>query len=265
MIPTDENDLPKKVVAVSVDVTEIKELQNQLMVQNRQLRDMDNIRNQFINTAAHELRTPVTVIQGFLEIINQDHADRIPQDITNMLEAVGRNTERLTSLTNALLDLQRLETGRLSLKQKSGNINDLIIDACSELESYFREQGLEYKHSLDELGDSRFDSDRINQVIVNLLMNAIKFTPDTGVIEVSSWKDDESVYVKVSDKGIGVTEKEKDSLFKPFPGIQHGLNVPSTGLGLSITKGIVELHGGKIGAESEGKGKGSAFTFSLPR
>lgn len=146
-----------------------------------------------------------------------------------------------------------------------GNINDVIVSACTELEPYLRENKLEFRLELKALDDTKFDPARINQVATNLIMNAIKFTPDPGVILVSTWSDENSVYVKVSDKGIGLSNEDKDNLFRPFPGIMHGMNVNSTGLGLSICNGIVGLHGGKIWAESEGKGKGSTFTFSLPR
>ena len=245
-------------------INQVDRLERQVLERTEQLIEMDHARTQFVRTAAHELRTPVTVIQGFLEIISHDYLDDIPEDVVKMLEAVERNTQRLTSLTNDLLDLQRLEAGSLSLNLDTGNVNKLILVACEELKPHLGDDRLEYCLNLGGILDSSFDLIRISQVIVNLILNAIKFTPEKGVICISSRVEDNWIIVQIRDSGIGLSPDDIWRLFRPFPGIEHGLKVSSTGLGLSISKGIVELHGGEIWADSEGTGKGSTFSFKIP-
>ena len=245
-------------------INQVDRLERQVLERTEQLIEMDHARTLFVRTAAHELRTPVTVIQGFLEIISQDYLDNLPENVVKMLEAVERNTQRLTSLTNDLLDLQRLEAGSLSLNLETGNVNNLILVACDELGTHLGDDRLEYCLNLGEIPDSSFDLNRISQVIVNLILNAIKFTPEKGVICISSRVEENWIIVQVRDSGIGLSPDDIWRLFRTFPGIEHGLKVSSTGLGLSISKGIVELHGGEIWAESEGIGKGSTFSFKIP-
>ncbi len=263
-IEKDSQGVPVKLKGISFDTTEVKQLQDQLEEQNRQLIKLDEMRSQFINTAAHELRTPVTVIKGFLELISLNSLGTIPDNIQRMLETVTRNSERLASLTDDLLDVQRIDTGRLELNLEPTNVTELITAACHELETNVTESKLECHAILEELPIALVDRVRLTQVMINIIWNAIKFTPENGTISVSSWCDEREIFVQVKDDGIGLSEEDITKLFIPFPGIRHGMNVSSTGLGLSISKGIIELHGGRIWAESEGTGKGATFTFTIP-
>lgn len=245
-----------------------RELQGYLEVieeQNKKLMELDELKSEFIVTATHELRTPVTSILGFVDIMMDDEGNNLSDVGKKDLEIVLRNANRLATLTNDLLDVQRIQSGRLEITPKEFDLAGLIQQVSEELAPLFQER--KQRLSMDVPGSGLVmlgDEIRISQVLTNLLRNANKFTPDEGEISLSTKKQGDRIEVRIKDTGIGMAPEDMDKLFKPFPGIHHGLNVTSSGLGLSISKGIVELHKGTIWAESEGKGKGSTFTFSIP-
>ncbi len=229
------------------------------------LKELDEMKNSFIATATHELRTPITAITGYIELINTGDFGEIPESIDNMLEVVDRNAKRLHNLTNELLDQQRITTNRLDLNVNPEEINELIEHAVNEITplSEQKEQkiGLKLEKNVPTL---MLDRIRITQVLVNLLNNAIKFSPVGSEIVVSSGMVMGEVMVEVKDKGIGLSKTDIVQLFKPFPNIRKERPYQSTGLGLSICKGIIDSHNGKIWVKSRGKGQGASFFFSLP-
>ena len=250
-------------IHVSLDLIRIKQYE-QLDEQNVKLMELDDLKSRFIVTATHELRTPVTSILGFVDFMIQDESFNLSDDATDNLKIVLRNAHRLSTLTNDLLDLQRIQTGRLEIYPKEFDLVNLVNQVVEELSPLLQEKKqrllLDTPESLNILGDEN----RISQLLINLLRNANKFTPEDGEISVSVEVIGDHVQVRIRDSGIGMDPGDMDRLFKPFPGINHGVNVTSSGLGLSICKGIVELHGGKIWAESEGLGLGSTFSFKIP-
>lgn len=247
---------------VSSALTRIRYYETQIRMEH--IEQLDEIKIKFIQTAAHELRTPVTAIRGFIEILTDIYGSNLPEEVTDILSIVDRNAVRLTSMTNDLLDMQRIESGRMQLITQVTNLNDIIREISEELKVHTDQRQQLVELDLTNGFETHLDQDRISQVLINLIQNASKFSPNDSKIQVSSSNSNGKVIVSIKDEGIGLKSEDLEKLFKPYPDINHGNNVSSTGLGLSITKGIIDLHGGEIWVESEGLGKGSTFTFSLP-
>ena len=241
------------------------ELERQILVQQVQVeqeQEMGRLKTRFMSTATHEIRTPLSSIQGYAELIQLDD-DNLSEAQHHYFEVIQRNVMRLTKLTEDLLDVQQLDEGRTTLNIESVDILGLVEEVRSEFRPILGEkhQTLEVKIADVTVGMDRL---RVMQVLVNLLSNASKFSPDGSVIVFEVVEADGGVQFSVTDHGIGISDEDHGKLFSPFPGILVEGNVRGTGLGLSICKGIVELHNGRIWAESRGLGEGSKFTFTLP-
>lgn len=237
--------------------------QEQLEKQNKQLMELDELKSRFMVTATHELRTPVTSILGYVDFMLSPVGPELNDEIRRDLNVVLRNSNRLVTLTNDLLDAQRIETGRLQIHTGDMDLVKVLNDVLEELSPLLKEKNHKLVLDLPSSLQLNGDSTRISQLFINLIRNANKFTPKDGEISISFDVNDGLATVRIKDSGIGITDQDQKRLFKPFPGINHGLQVSTTGLGLSICKGIVELHGGEIWAESDGKGEGSTFGFTI--
>jgi len=251
----------------------MEELEELISERTRELRDayeelkeLDRMKDQFISMATHELRTPLVSIKGYVDYIQDGSAGNVPQRIEELLEIVQRNTRRLESLTDDLLDQQRIESGRLEINPDTIQLKNVLDNILEELEPYINEKDLELVLEVpDDLSELYADQIRIGQVLLNLIHNAAKFSPECSEIKVAVEETDKDIMVSVEDKGVGLTPNDIEELFKPFPKIEKPDFYGGTGLGLSICKGIVELHGGEIWAESEGRGEGSTFYFKVPK
>jgi signal transduction histidine kinase len=234
----------------------------QLALANEQLKIHDKMQQEFINVAAHELRTPIQPILSLTEILHSRIKDTRQQEL---LDVIIRNAKRLNRLSDEILDVTRLETQTLELKKEQFNLNDVILHAMKDMMSS-REFSSKNLQLLYEPRDIilQADKSRIAEVISNLLSNAMKFTPN-GTITISVAKDknnndNEWAIVNVKDTGQGIDVNMLPRLFTKFASkCYHG-----TGLGLFISKGIVEAHGGKIWAKNNVDGIGATFSFSLP-
>jgi signal transduction histidine kinase len=176
-----------------------------------------------------------------------------------------RNTDRLLNLTNDVLDIQRMRSGKLQLNLEKLDLRKVIDEAVDEISplTAAKKQSLIVEHPQQKLpiyGDQM----RLSQVLMNLLSNATKFAPEGGKIIISTRADDNLITIAVSDTGIGIREEDLNIVFDPFAPIRKPTYIKGTGLGLSIVKGLVEGHGGKIWVESRGEGRGATFTFKLP-
>ena len=243
------------------------ELERQVLVEQvrvEQEQELGELKTQFISTATHELRTPVTSILGYIELILEDPNRTIAPDIRNDLKVVFRNATRLVTLTNDLLDVQRITSGRFDIQPKKNDIVSIIGEILEEMSPLFSEKQQEIDLISPKEVMVDFDETRISQLFVNLLRNANKFTPSEGKITVKVESGEDHVLISVMDSGVGLSEEDIGKLFVPFPGIRHGLGESSTGLGLAICKGIVDMHNGEIWVESDGPGKGSTFIIRLP-
>lgn len=227
---------------------------------------IDQMKSDFISMVSHELRTPLTSIKGYVDLILEGDVGEINDMQREFLEIVKQNGDRLVGLINDLLDLSRIESGRVQLRKDPVDLDKAIEHAIDTAKTLAEEKGQMLSITKpDRLPIIIGDADRITQILVNLLSNAVKFTPNGGSIELRADADDRLVTISVSDTGIGISPTDQAKLFDKFFRVDNSLTreVGGTGLGLSIVKTLVEAHGGQIWVESE-LGKGSTFAFSLP-
>ena len=225
---------------------------------------LDEKRRQFVSAVSHELRTPLTSIRGSLEVLADGDTGQLPAKAQQLVEVAARGTERLTRLVNDIIDIERLEAGSFDIRPRREDIAPLVVDAadCVRVLADGRHVELEIG-AID--GSVLCDADRIVQALINLMGNALKFTQPGGTVRVSAVADDHEVILSVSDEGRGIPADEFDSIFERFHQVHRSDDrwLGGTGLGLPITKAIVERHGGRIWVESE-LGVGSTFFFTLP-
>lgn len=225
-------------------------------------------KSEFLANMSHELRTPLNHIMGFTELLLGKTFGELNSTQEDYLKDVLGSSRHLLSLINDILDLSKVEAGRLDLELGDVDIKALVESSLMMLKEKSISRGIDFKVDMDQApGLVRADERKLKQVMYNLLSNAVKFTPDGGEVSVRGESADEaSVKVSVRDTGIGIETQDLDRIFRPF---EQGDNSSSrmyqgTGLGLTLTKRFVELHGGKVWVESEGKGKGSSFFFTIP-
>lgn len=234
-------------------------------IKTEQAIELDRLKTNFMSTATHEIRTPLTSIRGYSELIEDELEDSSLDEAKYYFEIVQKNIDRLKSLTDDLLDLQRIESGRMHLEKKTSSLRDMIDQVSEEMQPI-----LEAKNQIlviqndSEADDIIMDEMRIMQVLVNYISNAQKYSDENTSIFLVVQDRSGAIRIQVRDSGIGIREVDIEKLFKPFPDIDMEHVRRGTGLGLSICKGIVELHGGKVDAQSEGKGMGSTFSFEIP-
>jgi signal transduction histidine kinase len=225
-------------------------------------------RDQFLSIASHELRTPVTVVKGVSQMMQRSlDRGRLEQvRLPNSLSSLQRASDRLVVLIDDLLDVSRLQTGRMELRLGRHDVVQLVRDLVAQ-----HTQQLDSAYTLEALlPDTEVpvhaDSMRLEQVLDNLLTNAIKYSPDGGTIRVSVERADGGVTVSVQDSGIGLPPGMEESIFEPFGRATNALtrNLPGMGLGLFISRRIAELHGGRLWAESAGEDRGTTMQLWLP-
>ncbi len=245
---------------VNTRTAELKTANDSLAEANEQLKIHDKMQQEFINIASHEMKTPTQAILGYSKLIQ-----RHPEKREVMMEAIARNATRLQRLTNDILDVTRIETQSLKLNMERVNLNELISDIIEDYRNEIEKSNKDVKllhEPQDQIIEVEVDKNRLTQVISNILNNAIKFTKE-GIIRVTEEVKDGKARVSVKDTGQGLDTELFPRLFLKFAAKSE----TGTGLGLFISKSIVEAHGGKIWAEnnesSNGK-KGATFTFSIP-
>lgn len=236
-------------------------------VQISKLEDINQFKTQLLNTASHELRTPLTPIRLQLSVLRNDHKSPLAQHQVHSLDVVERNTERLERLVSDILDVARIESDQLKLNLRPVELFSLVRDEVDSFHPVAEGAGATLTLTSDD-ADSFIEGDavRLGQVMGNLLSNAIKFV-DGGEVRVHCAAIHDTLRVTVEDDGIGMNPDALGQLFQPFSQIhdEHDMARGGSGLGLYICKGIVEGHAGRIGAESDGLGKGSRLWFELPR
>ena len=226
---------------------------------------IEQMRDSFISAVTHELRTPLVSISGYTDLALSGKFGSLSGDVKSGLEVIRRNADRLVSLADDLLDIRRIESGKLELKISSVSLKEIIDHCVAEVKPFLKEKQEFDVQVPDVLPTIQGDRVRLSQVLMNLLSNAAKFTPEGGTIKLSVKDEEGVVKVQVCDTGIGIRREDLERVFEPFAAIQKPTYIKGTGLGLSVTKGLVEAHGGRIWAESEGEGKGARFTFTLPK
>jgi PAS domain S-box-containing protein len=229
-------------------------------------REVGRMKNEFVSTVSHELRTPLTSIKGYIDLILDGEAGDINEIQREFLAIVKDNTDRLVDLINDMLDISRIESGRIVLKVRPLDITERIKGALDTFRTVLEKQGRKVNLRVpDDVPHVAADPDRIGQVLVNLISNAIKYSPDGGDIDIVVEPEGDEVRVTISDRGIGILPEEMPRLFTKFYRIDTSLTreIGGTGLGLSIVRSIVELLGGRTGVYSA-PDEGSSFWFTLP-
>lgn len=227
------------------------------------LRQLETMRKDFVANASHELKTPLTSIRGFIETL-MDGAYEDQATTKKFLTIISQEAERLNYLVADILDISKLESGETEINKRPVNLNDLFSEIVLSVENRLKEKQLVLK---EQVGANLIwgDEDLLREVILNLLDNAVKYTPEGGRILIGSREKPDGTEVFVSDNGIGIPKESLPRLFERFYRVDKGRSraMGGTGLGLSIVKHIVERHGGTLSVESE-LGKGSRFGFTIP-
>jgi PAS domain S-box-containing protein len=216
----------------------------------------------FLAAASHELRTPLAAAKMQVQLAKRKYGAELTDGPRRMLEGMDRQVDRMTKLVSDLLDVSRLLTGRLSLEVESFDLVLLLSATCERLQALSPEHHLEVELPKQLL--MRGDPGRLEQVVTNLVSNAIRYSPHGGAVELRAWVEGDEVALRVRDHGIGIPAEKLALIFERF-GQAHGARYGGLGLGLTISQGIIEQHGGRIWAESTGiEGEGSTFHVRLP-
>ena len=229
---------------------------------NEQLKQINAIKSDFVSVVSHEFRTPLTVIQGFSEMISQEELGL--EEIREYASDIHRESFRLSRMINDMLDLDRMESGKMSLGLDPVDLNAII----REVAELCQPQAPDHTIRLDlapDLPQLPGDRDRLHQVMLNLVSNAIKYSPNGCTVTIASRLEGEAVHVSVEDEGVGIPVESIDKIFDRYSraGAGRDRTIEGTGLGLPITRQIVQMHGGSIWAESEPE-EGSTFHFTIP-
>lgn len=247
---------------------ELEDSQRTLILQNEKLKKTDKIKNEFIQYATHELKTPLISIGGYVDYILVKHQGELNPEITEDLNIARKNVSRLEKLMNQLLDVMKIEEKRLSLNLEKTDIKELIEECIKELSFQTNKKQINVITNLEDQIILNIDSERIFQVFSNILSNAIKFSPPKGEILINAKEENEFYLFIVKDNGIGIESGDIENLFSKFEKIRNPLtdqlNEEGTGLGLYISKGIINAHKGKIWISSKGRNRGTSIYFTLP-
>lgn len=237
---------------------------------NERLKELDKLKDEFVSFASHELRTPMTVIKSYIWSLLNAQMGELSEKQKLYLGRTYTSTERLIKLVNDMLNISRIESGRLTIEPSSIDMDKLIDEVVVEMQQRALDLGiiLIYENPSGPLMVMA-DQSRIKEVLINLIGNSLKFTPKGGTILIAGRNNGQGfILTSVKDSGLGISSEDMTKLFQKFNMVGNSHFTKNkgqgTGLGLYLSKSLVELHGGKIWVESEGEGKGSTFSFTLP-
>jgi len=245
---------------------ELMAQQQELTEKSRELEVASRAKSEFLSHMSHELRTPLHVIIGFSELMLDGVAGKVNKEQRQCLDDIWGSGQHLLGLINDILDLSKIESGKMELKLANFAIGNLVKVLGRTMATRFAQKNQSFDVKMEEgLPPVRVDRDKVRQVLLNLLSNSSKFTPDGGKLEVEAVRENDWCRVSVIDNGIGIKQEDQERIFEAFCQLDNPLNnnIGGTGLGLTIARQIVEKHGGRIWVESE-YGKGSRFSFTLP-
>ncbi len=247
----------------------VEERTHELSVATSEATAANRSKSEFLASMSHELRTPLNAVIGFSQVLEEQYFGKLNEKQAEYVTDIHQSGQHLLLLINDILDLSKIEAGKMELDLSNVKMGELIEGSLVMIKEKALAHGISLDtHCSEELEDLQLMADerKLKQVMFNLLSNAAKFTPDGGSIMVRCWKEGEMLNVSVEDTGIGLAPGDQERIFGEFYQVRSSLSdkTPGTGLGLPLTRNIVEMHDGKIWVESEGTDKGSRFTFSLP-
>jgi signal transduction histidine kinase len=245
---------------------EIQKLVENLEQANEQLRDLDEMKSEFISLATHQIRSPLTAIKGYSSLVLEGDYGEVPTPIKDVVKIIFDSCQNLVVIVNEFLDISRIEQGRMKYDKTQFSLLDLVKETIEELLPNVEQAGLgiEFHHGEKETYQIYADRNKIKQVISNLIDNALKYTPK-GSITAKLEKKNSKVLLSIHDTGVGIDPAEKEKLFAKFIRAKDAnkVNVTGTGLGLYVAKQMIEAQGGEIWVESQGKGMGSTFFIEM--
>lgn len=258
------------VIAIALDKAYLYEqlqiTNTQLSTANAKLKELDQMKSQFLSFASHQLRSPLTAIKGYLSMALEGDFGVLPVKIKEIMDVIDNSAQSLIVIVNEFLDVSRIEQGRMKYEFTDVDVKKLIQEVVEELRPNVESKGLAFAFTAKENVSylSSADVGKVKQVIGNIIDNSIKYTP-TGSIKVNLAKADSKIHISVSDTGVGIDPEEIPKLFSMFSRAKDAskANVSGTGLGLYVAKQMVEAQQGRIWVESLGKGKGSTFHIEL--
>jgi signal transduction histidine kinase len=238
---------------------------HEIEVKSRQLEVASQHKSEFLANMSHELRTPLNAIIGFSEVLSERMFGELNEKQEEYLKDIYASGQHLLSLINDILDLSKIEAGRMELELSDFHLPTALDSALTLVRERAGRRGIALQVNVDnQLGQIQADERKIRQVLLNLLSNAIKFTPEGGRIEVRAEPRNGSVAVSVTDTGVGIAPEDQEAVFEEFRQVGTAdKKVEGTGLGLALSRKFIQLHGGKIWVKSQ-VGQGSTFTFTVP-
>lgn len=245
----------------------VKERTQELTLALNEVRAASKRKTDFISSVSHELRTPLTSIKGYASILLAGKLGELPREAKDRIEKLNLHTDELVHLVNDLLDIARIESGRMPMKMERLGLREVIEKISDLLSVQIKQCQIEFGFSVaEDAKETIADRGQLERVFINLIGNAIKFTPQKGKISINAQKSDNMIQVDVADSGCGIPEEAQKEIFEEFYRVDNPINqeVKGTGLGLSLVKHIVEALGGKIWVKSR-VGAGSTFSFTLPK
>jgi len=247
----------------------VEERTHELTLALDEVKKISRRKTDFISSVSHELRTPLTSIKGYASILLTGKLGALPAEVRERLEKVNRHSDELAHLVNDLLDIARIESGRVTMKQEAQSLKEVVEKVLDLLSMQIKEKEIRLTLEIPLSADKVFaDRSQIERVFINLIGNAVKFTPAKGKISLSANKTDHQVQVDIADTGCGIPQEAQESIFEEFYRVDNPINqqVRGTGLGLALVKHIIEAHKGKVWFKSkEGAGATFSFTLAQPR
>ncbi len=252
----------RAILSSTIDITAKMEAE-------QKLKEINQMKSELLRRTSHELKTPLVSIKGFSDLLLRLHYNKLDTDVISLIDEIKQGCTRLENLIGDILKTSELDLGKVQLKKEMDDLAFLIRFSIKELRALAEIRNQIIETNIHDNLITKFEKERIHEVLGNLITNAIKYTPPKGRIKIQTEIKNGFYIVSVNDNGIGFTKKELSKLFTQFGKIERfgqGLDVISegSGLGLFISKKIIELHGGEIWVDSEGRNKGSTFYFSLP-
>lgn len=230
---------------------------------------LEKLKNDFLDRASHELKTPLVSIIGYAELLLHRYDSELDEEAKEYINYIQKACKRLIKLSNKLIKAQKLDTEILKLKISDVNITKLIKECVNAVYAYARMRNISISLDQQENLILKLDIERIQDVINNLILNALNYSPPGSVINIQSKREKDYILISIKDRGVGVSKEDQQKIFQKFGKIEHyGKNldiaIEGVGMGLYISKKIVEIHNGRIWVESEGRNKGSTFYIKLP-